>query len=89
MQPLIQAKETVGNTKEGMERSAEKSHCRASQRDEEVNHDCHIKYASTPSSYELRHEGYYTVNDVLTIRNVTALLVVEKSELAKHRPLGH
>ena len=37
----------------------------------------------------LRHEGYYTVNDVLTVRNVTALLVVEKSELAKHRPIGH
>ena len=35
----------------------------------------------------LRHEGYYTVNDATG--NVTALLVVEKSELAKHRPIGH
>ena len=64
-------------------------HVSTSRDGSQVNHDCYIKYAFTPSSYELRHEGYYTVNDVLTIRNVTALLVVEKSELAKHRPLGH
>ena len=42
-----------------------------------------------PSWYKSRHERYYTVNDVLTGRNVTALLVIEKCELAEHRLLGN